>query len=415
MRRSINSRHFYLPPFKFKSLFSLFFILYFFNAHSQSWIQVDDFPATERDDGTSFVIGNKAYCGTGYKTGWVETRDFHSMNMSTDQWTSIASMPSGEERQYASGFSSATHGYIFGGLKSGNYLKDIWMYDPTANNWSEKSVLPDVGRRGAASFIIDNIAYIIGGNTLSNNAIDEVWAYDMDNDSWQQKGDFPFGNIYRSSASSHNNKGYLIFGKDENNEFQNKLYEYNPISDAWTLKSTFPGLGRMHSSLNTIANKLFVIGGMDNLSDYYSDLWSYNLIDETWEQLISIPSTERRGGMSFNNGTNLYYTAGIDPQNTRLKETWKCVRPLNIETEIQEIGLSIYPNPTTDKLNLAITNYIPNHNYHLIITDNYGKEIIRKSLTETQSEIDISQLAKGIYFVRIQINESLQVLKFVKQ
>jgi N-acetylneuraminic acid mutarotase len=32
---------------------------------SQDWIQKQDFPGPARDDGASFKIGNKAYCGTG--------------------------------------------------------------------------------------------------------------------------------------------------------------------------------------------------------------------------------------------------------------------------------------------------------------------------------------------------------------
>lgn len=389
-------------------------ILIHSNVHSQSWIQIDDFPATARDDGASFVIGNTAYCGTGFKVGWVEAKDFQSLNMSTDTWSTIASLPSGEERQYASGFSSATDGFIFGGLKSGDYLDDIWMYNPVNDNWTEKTPLPDAGRRGAASFVIDDIAYIIGGNTISTEAISEVWAYNMSTDSWQQKSDFPFGALYRGSASAHNNRGYLTFGKDENNNFNNKLYEYDPVTDTWTLKSEFPLEGRVHSSLNTISDKLFISCGRDTNSNYFNDLWSFSLIDLTWEQLVSIPSVERRGGMSFNNGTNLYYTAGLDPINTRLKETWKCVRPLNIKNEIQKIELTLYPNPSADVINLELTDFISNQKYELSIVDSFGKEIMNKAIFENKSEIDISQLAKGIYFVRIQMKESSEVLKFMK-
>ena len=143
-------------------------------------------------------------------------------------------------------------------------------------------------------------------------------------------------------------------------------------------------------------------------------MWSFSLIDLTWEQLVSIPSVERRGGMSFNNGTNLYYTAGLDPINTRLKETWKCVRPLSIKNEIQKIGLTLYPNPSADVINLELTDFISNQQYELSIVDSFGKEIMSKAIFENKSEIDISQLAKGIYFVRIQMKESSEVLKFMK-
>src|SRR5690554_3393826 len=124
--------------------FSLVFFSFFLCAHlnAQTWYQVDDFPGTERDDGVSFVINDIAYCGTGYKSGWTETNDFYALNMQNDTWTEIASLPSGKERQYASGFSSTTHGFVFGGLQNANYLNDLWSYDPATDQWTERSPLP---------------------------------------------------------------------------------------------------------------------------------------------------------------------------------------------------------------------------------------------------------------------------------
>ncbi|MDP1802064.1 MAG: hypothetical protein Q8L81_11970 [Bacteroidota bacterium] len=37
---------------------------------SQTWLQLPDFPNTERDDGVAVHISNKAYFGTGLLTGF---------------------------------------------------------------------------------------------------------------------------------------------------------------------------------------------------------------------------------------------------------------------------------------------------------------------------------------------------------
>lgn len=66
------AKHLYNP----KASLTFFAIIGFLNSHSQSWIQVPDFPSSERDDGLAFVINDIAYCGTGYKVGWTETKDF---------------------------------------------------------------------------------------------------------------------------------------------------------------------------------------------------------------------------------------------------------------------------------------------------------------------------------------------------
>ena len=42
---------------------------------SQNWSQISDFDGSARDDGTSFKIDNKVYCGTGRNAGFSVTSD----------------------------------------------------------------------------------------------------------------------------------------------------------------------------------------------------------------------------------------------------------------------------------------------------------------------------------------------------
>ena len=58
----VNKKHYIIFLFTIAQNFSF----------CQTWQQIGDFPSTERDDGTCFIIGNTAYCGTGLKTGWVQ-------------------------------------------------------------------------------------------------------------------------------------------------------------------------------------------------------------------------------------------------------------------------------------------------------------------------------------------------------
>lgn len=397
-----------------KMLCILFVLLCSFSGHSQSWIQVTDFPSTERDDGISFVIDNTAYCGTGYKVGWTETKDFYAFSMNTDTWSAIAALPDGNERQYASGFASATHGFVFGGVKGGTFLNDLWQYDPETNSWLQKTSLPAIGRSGSASFVIDNVAYIIGGKSNTSDAISEVWAYDMMNDTWQQKNDFPFGSRFRASASANDDTGYLIFGKDENNLFYNNLYKYNPITDLWTAISEFPNSGRSHSTLSSVNNNLIVIGGIDSTANYYGDMWQYNL-DLGWIQLESLPSFGRKGGMCFNNGTNIYYTTGINQEDIRLKETWKSVNPTALKNVLAKNGIAIYPNPASEKLTLEIRNFVSTENSIFSIFDYLGRQIRIEPISTSQTTIDISDLSKGVYIIQIPHSGRPISMKFLKE
>ena len=123
-------------------------------SHAQSWIQLPDFLGTQRDDGTAFVINNKAYCTTGLDI-YGCTNNGYVFDGATEAWSAIASLPAGKERQYAAGFSYNNLGYIMGGINCSNLrLNDFWQYSPTTNSWTALPNFPSMGRYGTSNFII---------------------------------------------------------------------------------------------------------------------------------------------------------------------------------------------------------------------------------------------------------------------
>jgi N-acetylneuraminic acid mutarotase len=373
----------------------------------QNWIQIDDFPATERDDGTSFVIGDSAYCGSGLNSWWSTEGDFYGIDLTNDQWFTINSLPIGKERQYSIGFSGISKGYVFGGHNGTSFLNDLWEYNPETDAWIEKPSLPSVGRSGSSCIVINDTAYIIGGETQTNQAINEVWAYDLINESWIQKNDLPFGNTWRSSATSIDDLGYLIFGKDEANNFQNELYEYSTYADTWSMISTFPSTGRAYAALNSIGNKLYISFGIDSIGNSHNDLWEYTLALNSWNILPGIPSLGRRGGMSFSKNNQIYYTTGINESNTRLKETWKFNPALSLP-EFSQINISIVPNPAQEYIEIISEHEVLGSSS---IYSSKGELI--KFVTD-QKIIDVSQLGSGIYFIHINTAKTTAMLKFIK-
>jgi len=386
-------------------------------AYAQNWYQINDFPGTERDDGASFVIGDTAYCGTGNLPWGNGTIDFYALDMNTDSWSTISSLPIGEERQYACGFSWSNFGFIFGGFSSGTFMNDIWMYNPTTNLWIEKTALPDVGRSGSSCFVIGDTAYIVGGKTSANNAIDEVWAYDMTNDTWQQKNNLPFGTRWRAASTSMNDKGYLIFGKDTDDIFCEQLYEYNSLLDSWNQISTFPGLGRTYSALKNISGDLVLLTGLDSLNNSYNDVWRYKILSSTWDQLNSIPSTGRRGGMCFNYGSILYYTTGINQSNARLKETWKNINPTEISENTSVKNFKIFPNPAQNEVTIISNSINPTEFRTIRIFDLSGKLIYSNSeINQINSiEINLENFYAGIYLLQVETSTEFFSQKLIVQ
>lgn len=82
--------------------------------------------------------------------------------------------------------------------------------------------------------------------------------------------------------------------------------------------------------------------------------------------------------------------------------------------DFEELGYSIYPNPTQDQLNIRFVE-LPN-NTSLEIYDVQGKLLENLMISELETQLDVSEYASGIYFIKM--TEKLgntQVAKFVKQ
>lgn len=375
----------------------IFLVKFTFASLAQGWTQLDDFPSTARDDGTSFTINDITYCGTGINSSWSPTNDFYALDMLTENWSTIADLPMNEARQYANGFASANMGYIFGGLNGTGYLNDLWTYDPSADSWSTVTSMPAVGRSGASCFVIGDTAYIMGGQTATNQSLSEVWAYSMNSDTWTQKNPLP-DSLWRASAISFQNKGYVLFGRNNSGIYKNELYEYSPQTDSWSTLTNFPGVGRTYSGLAILNNKLVSFAGRDSLGNSYNDLWEYSLNSNSWSLSVNLPSAQRRGGICFYSNAGLYYTTGINLNDIRLTETWKFDLFLGIDASTKEV-ISIYPNPSTGTINVSHPISSKKFTYHIASILGEKVQLGESAFNET---INLDRLDSGNYVITIQ-------------
>ena len=87
---------------------------------------------------------------------------------------------------------------------------------------------------------------------------------------------------------------------------------------------------------------------------------------------------------------------------------------INRIDENKATNFLIYPNPCSDKLQIYLGSN-KSGNYQIRITDISGKEILIKNwFADNSSEIDISNLEKGIYFLQISDGMNKSVQKFIK-
>lgn len=86
---------------------------------------------------------------------------------------------------------------------------------------------------------------------------------------------------------------------------------------------------------------------------------------------------------------------------------------VGIQKGIENIEFKIFPNPALDKINIENSEEIK---ISLIsIYDLQSKLILQQEILESKSEINVSNLIKGMYFIKIVSDKQSLVRKFLKE
>ena len=79
-----------------------------------------------------------------------------------------------------------------------------------------------------------------------------------------------------------------------------------------------------------------------------------------------------------------------------------------------EANINIYPNPTSDLLNIDFAEY-RSQVIHMQIVDMAGKTVLNTKIMSGQNSFDLSDLPDGTYFVNLQNGKNSTVNKIVIQ
>jgi hypothetical protein len=81
------------------------------------------------------------------------------------------------------------------------------------------------------------------------------------------------------------------------------------------------------------------------------------------------------------------------------------------------IGLSVWPNPFTNKINFAVGNLYAGKLTDLKITDVLGKVVFEKKYTnktELNESVELENLSSGIYFILVSNNNRSSYFRIIK-
>lgn len=139
------------------------------------------------------------------------------------------------------------------------------------------------------------------------------------------------------------------------------------------------------------------------MTNYYSD-GSYWFDAGNYVQFNPGFSTSNVGYYeAFIDGCGGAKSGIIDSENSFAEET---------DPDPKSVRWTIYPNPANDQLNV-FTDL--NANTTIQIVDGLGRIRITKSIENNQELVDISELEKGIYFIRTHSEHGSETIKFIKQ
>jgi photosystem II stability/assembly factor-like uncharacterized protein len=222
--------------------------------------------------------------------------------------------------------------------------------------------------------------------------------------SWYKPPYWNLGGFYQSVCFINRDTGFIAGGdywvnlgivlKTMNGGFSLD-YSWHPLSN------------QPHAYLNSIffpdANTGYVAG------DYGSVLKTADG-GATWFPCLSITNNSLRA-IHFTDA-NTGYAVGLN--GTILKTTNGGGIPVGVKDAgtVTEY-LKIYPNPSDNIITIADSGI--SDDGQLVILDMQGKEVMRQRTAGSGSSIDIRSLRKGLYFVKLTGDGTINVSKFIKE
>ncbi len=362
------------------------------------WTKKADFSGLKRERAVAFSIGDFGYIGTGVDTAEVVLSDFWKYDPSADTWSQIADIP-GSERRNAIAFTIGNFGYVGTGMDSvvasapgSQTLADFWQFDPATNSWTQKADYPGSFGNGvyfATGFSIDSKGYLCGGKMGPNFYSNQLWEYKPSLDQWTQLPNFPGGLRYQLASFTIGFKAYVGLGTDQD-IYRKDLWEFDATTNQWSAKADFPASERASTSTFTIGQRGFVtLGANGGLLD---DLWQYNPFTDSWSIKATYGGSPRKNAVSFVVNGKAY--VGTGKGYSGKKASMQEYTPGSVlGTDEIEIELAMYPNPSSDYVNL---NYVPEQIDEIVLYSISGEMLISGNGIQT---IQVSDFAQGNYVV----------------
>ncbi len=419
---------------KISTLIAFAFISIMATAQSLAWLNLPDFPGGERMLSTAFSINGKGYMGLGIDSAFQYHTDWYEYDPITNTWTQKASLPAAA-RDHATGLVVDSFGYVIAGEVAGGATAQVWQYNPYSDTWTQKSNVP-IARENGAGFAVNGKIYYGTGFQGSTNLVD-FYEYTPGTNTWVAKANVPGGVRAADMGFSVNGKGYLGMGGNTNSHaYYNDFYEYDPIGNTWTQKANYPIPTQNANTYHSTNAGYILCGSFYQYSGITQNplnlLYKYTPTTDTWNLEGSFPGLPRGAAGGFSIDKDIYIGAGSQSVNGAdlipghtpfLQDFWKLALVIDSVAlsvdgdnggERRQQMVKLFPNPSNDVLNISTD--VLNTLSRIRIYDVSGKQVNELTLTNGNTQLDISKLSTGTYYAEmVTLNKEVLTGRFIKQ
>jgi N-acetylneuraminic acid mutarotase len=149
-----------------------------YNSVTDAWNQKADFPGSAREAATAFTIGAYGYMGLGLDAFGAKS-DFYKYDATLNSWTTISDFPIIDFD--AASFVIGNKAYVGSGSTAYsplNFIDNFWEYNEASDTWTAIANIGGIERGSSVGFAIDSVGYC--GTGCYNNAtqfLKDFWRY----------------------------------------------------------------------------------------------------------------------------------------------------------------------------------------------------------------------------------------------
>ena len=355
--------------------------------------------------------------------------------------------------------------YFLGGLRS-TPDNAFYAFDPHAYQVAKKTQQPFSQRGGMSSAYRGSHTWLLsGGQHADGTSSGAVYEFNATTEVFTQKADIPQGTSlhgHTTIADTVNHKVYIFGGLNGSGANNFSCYEYNTQTNSWgfgpsiqnyPVNEWVAGAANIQpvNCYNTLnPDEIFLAGGQKystnkstNSVAFSSNLYRIKLVNGNMvATLVSNSIPPMIGGVGWvlkenTNDTVFYMFGGINSisssgdtaftnnfyrynqttqqiqQYDTTQQTWGGIINSIIETEFDKnINLQVYPNPTATEINLDIPN---NETIESIKIYNQNGQLIKQINKPDKTNLNVSDLHTGMYFIRIDTNTNRYFSKMIKK